>query len=87
MQSGRSWASPARRRGPILLLHNIYIHVTQQTTTVNLRYDNTTAENKISSTVETVMMTIIILTLREDIIWGRAALDRTTMDRVAVGGL
>lgn len=84
-QSGRSWASPARRRGSKLPLHNIYIHMTQQTTTVSLRHDNTTAEN--NETVEAVMMTIIILILIEDIIWGRAALDRTTMNRVVVGWL
>lgn len=53
--------------------------MTRQTTTVNLRHDNTTAENKIKTTVETVM-TILILILRED----RAALDRTT-ERVVVG--
>lgn len=87
MQSGRSWASPAQHRGSKLPLQNIYIHMTRQTTTVNLRRDNTAAENKINKMMETVMMTILILILREKIIWGRAASDRTTMDRVVLGVL
>ena len=40
--SGRSLASPAQHRGSRLPRHDIYIHVTWQTTTVNLRHDNTT---------------------------------------------
>lgn len=66
MRSGRSWASPAQRRGSILPVHNIYTHVSQQTTSVILRHDNTAAENKKNNI--TAMMIIITLILRGDII-------------------
>lgn len=70
MQSGRSWANPARRRGSSLPVQNTCIHVTRQTTTARLRHDNITAEyRKNSKAVETVITTTIILIHREDITW------------------
>lgn len=54
-------------------------------TLVNYRQDNTTA-NPIPSVQESRrMMTIIILILGEDFIWGRAGLDTATMDGAGGG--
>lgn len=82
MQSGRSWANPARHRGSTLPVKNIYIYVTRQTTTAHLRHDNITAEYRNSKAVETVMTTTIILIHREDITWCGAV-----SDSMVVGGL
>lgn len=65
MQSGRSWESPARRRGS----SSQHLYPRNPTDNHGQFKDMTTQQRKIKST-KTVMMTIIILILREDIIWG-----------------
>lgn len=61
-QSGRSLASPARRRGSRPLVHHICIHVTWETTTVHLRHDIFTTSK--DEPVERLNMTTIITTQR-----------------------
>lgn len=65
MQSGRSWESPARRRGS----SSQHLYPRNLTDNHGQFKDTTLQQRKIKS-AKMGMMTIIILILREDIIWG-----------------